>query len=443
MSENKSIRAVYINEQCLSSWMMCAWLISQRKKLRFSIVMSGDVRKESFTVTQAALPSFKNYLRQIGLPIDVLMKECEGVFSLGTNYVSDAKDFMHVWGEYGAPYGVAEFHQILKACSADVTQVDVEKFSFAAQLTRAGFFLHPTTQKNTLQGSYDVGVNINVLLFVELLKGYCIDAGVIIDTDNALYDGKCLLLGGEYCPVDLYIDSKVNIAKDADLNSFSASYSVYVENHLPTKNFINNKVVSKKGIVVQSVSSRNEITQTSYTLGKESFCYIHPSPLKGSVLRIGDAAFFFQTPLLSDIDKAFLSISLFDGIFPWCGDFSIVSKEYSRRCRVAYQHIVDNTQMVLSALTPDINSMWEKSEALKHKESLFYVRGKLPVYEYDYFDIRWQLWLLMGLGKGISQGDPLVQKISNSDLLNHLQRVESAIQRALHQLNINTAVTER
>ncbi len=163
------------------------------------------------------LPSIVEFHRDIGLEEADVVGGTGAGFRLGTlfeGWSGDAPGYVHAYGDYGRAFGVSSFfhHWVRAAQAGRVPPYD--SFSPAAELARAGRFVHPQGGADSPLATYEYGLHVDPPRYRELMRAFARHLGaqerpgtladVRIGADGFV---EALLLddGGELA-ADLFVD---------------------------------------------------------------------------------------------------------------------------------------------------------------------------------------------------------------------------------------------
>ena len=140
----------------LSAWMICAFMAKQLQHTDTKITLYVGVEPEVATTLQSPLPLINEFFRAIEISPETLVDSARLHPKLGAAYLFDGKaPFIHVWGEYGAPIGPVEFHQVVMRSMQLNQSIDLNKLSIASASVLAGKFQKPTQKAQSIFSTYE------------------------------------------------------------------------------------------------------------------------------------------------------------------------------------------------------------------------------------------------------------------------------------------------
>lgn len=431
----------------LSAWMICAVMAKQLQGTGTKITLYRGVKAEETEAIQSPLPFINDFFKAINLPSDIAFKRLNSHPKLGTAYLFEQHPpFFHVWGQYGAPKGMVEFHQIIIRYMQANQAVDLNRLSIGSASVLAGKFKIPSQNQDSIYSTYEASWSFDTESFLKLLTSICVDQGVEINDEAVTgleFSDRVYVRceAAEPYRSDYLINTVPGLAGDEQvIESWFDSLPVMLKQRETRANSIS-KLVNKVSLIDSSswlcdVTHRNGVVRSIYQfVDKDSgYVYVNAKSRHPRYLSFGPAMAKLYSPLISDMDLNLIAIKLLMRYFPSPSDGLSVSNEFNRQLNEAFENLRDVTQLCLISLfekskkeRPTINL----SEKAKYKINLFKCRGRYPLFENEFFKTEWQIWLLLGLGFKPDQVEPMALLVDAAAVNEHVQRVESTVLREL------------
>lgn len=431
----------------LSAWMMCAFMAKQLERTSTKITLHVGVTAERVADIQSPLPLFNDFLRAIDVSPAELIGAAGYNPKLGTAYLFDNKNpFFHVWGQYGAPIGPIEFHQILQRYKQLGQSVDINSLSIGAASVLAGRFQSPSADSLSIFSTYESSLSFETDIFLSLLKKIAIECGVEVNEENvsALGIGEHCYVRGE-SDVPHICDYLINTAsglieEDGCVASWFMSLPFKLISTVNQRNALSTLV--NKVTVFDSSSWLCEITHgnrailSRYQLSNEDpgEVYVHQKPRACRYLNFGPAMANMYSPVFTAIDLDLIAFKILLQYFPSPVDSESVVNEFNRAVVLSFENLRDITQLCLSELFSKKNQNLYKvplSDQAVYKANLFRARGRYPIFENEFFKRDWQIWLLLGLGFEFDGVEPMTSSVSHELIREHIAKIENSVMKTL------------
>ncbi len=431
----------------LSAWMITALMAKQLRHTKTKITLHVGVEAEITTELQSPLPLFESFLRAIEISPDLLTEKANFHPKLGTAFLfNDKPPFFHVWGQYGAPIGPIEFHQVLMRFGLMGETADLNKLSLGAASILAGKFQKPTPNSQSIYSTYESSWSFETAVFVNVLKSISSAMGVEVNGERV---SKVEV--GDACVVwdesDRPHEYSYLINTIPDLIGGSHAYESWfpglpftLRTQSKTKNTLSplvNKVkVIDSATWLCEITHRNLAVLNVYQFEKQDMGsnYVHKSPRSPKCLNFGPAMANLCSPLFSAIDLNSIASTLLLRYFPAPTDGTAVVGEFNAVLRSAFENLRDLTQLCVNQLF--LRECHEEakiplSPQAEYKSNLFKARGRYPFLESEFFKTEWQVWLLLGLGFEYGGVEPMVSFIKDDAIREHISKVENSVMRSL------------
>lgn len=431
----------------LSAWMMCAFMAKQLERTSTKITLHVGVVAERVADIQSPLPLFNDFLKAIDVsPVSLL--ELSGFNpKLGTAYLFDNKNpFFHTWGQYGAPIGPVEFHQVLQRYKQLGKSVDINRLSIGAASVLAGRFQQPNKNPLSIFSTYESSLSFETEVFLNLLKKISIECGVEISEErvSALsVNEQCYVLGESNVPhiCDYLINTVPGLIEgDGGATSwfvnlpFELMSTVNQGNALST--LVNKVKVFDESSWLCEITHRNRAILNRYQFSNQDSgdVYVHHKPRACRHLNFGPALANMYSPVFTAIDLDLIALKLLLQYFPSPADNEAVVTEFNQAVISSFENFRDITQLCLGALFLNQKQGVYKvplSEQAAYKVNLFKCRGRYPLLENEFFKRDWQIWLLLGLGFEFDDVEPMVSFIDYGVIREHINKIEESVMKSL------------
>jgi hypothetical protein len=431
----------------LSAWMMCAFMAKQLKHTDTKITLHTGVVAEAAEDIQSPLPLINNFFKAIDVSPDALTGVAKFHPKLGTAYLfDDQHPFFHMWGQYGAPVGPIEFHQVVMRYKLLKQSVDLNKLSIGSASVLAGRFQKPAQNTQSIFSTYESSWSLGTEAFLALLKSISMTCGVEISEEKiskVVFEGGCYVLGESTIPhhTDYLINTVPGLIEgDQRAKSWFMSLPFELKSKVKKKNTLSALVNKVK--VLDETSWLCEITHRDLSIlnvyqfvdQDSGAIYVHEKPRTPRCLNFGPAMANMYSPVFTPIDLNLVALELLLRYFPSPSDGYSVVNEFNKTLVSSFENLRDITQLCLGELfsknNPE-NSKIALSEQAAYKANLFKHRGRYPLLENEFFKAEWQIWLLLGLGFKVDNVEPMVSRVDNEVIKQHIFRVEESIMKNL------------
>lgn len=431
----------------LSAWMMCTFMAKQLQHTDTKITLYVGVEPEVTADLQSPLPLINDFFKAIEVSPEALVDSARLHPKLGTAYLFDEKaPFMHVWGQYGAPIGAVEFHQVVMRSMQLNQSIDLNKLSIASASVLAGKFQKPTQNSQSIFSTYESSWSFEAGVFLQFLKAMSIKLGVEVSEEKISKigcDDGGYVLGELNVPYrcDYLINTVPGLMiEEYGVESWFASLPFELKSQTKKNNALSALVNKVRAVDETSwvceVSHRNLAVLNVYQFTDQDSggVYVHKAPRASRCLNFGPAMANMHSSLFSSIDLNLIALKLLLRYFPSPSDNCSVVNEFNKAFRASLENLRDITQLSLNALFAKSNlknSTIPLAGPANYKASLFGCRGRYPVLENEFFKTEWQVWLLLGLGFKFNGVEPMVSFIDEKIIKEHVGRVETSVMKNL------------
>lgn len=431
----------------LSAWMMCAFMAKQLQHTNTKITLFVGVDAENTESIQSPLPLINDFFKAIDVSPDVLVGSAKFHHKLGSAYIFDDRPpFFHVWGQYGAPIGPVEFHQVVIRGRQLKLPFDLNKLSIGSASVLAGKFQEPTQNLQSIFSTYESSWSFETEAFLGLLKSISMKCGVEISQEKiskVVLGDDCYVLGESnihhHC--DYLINTVPGLIKGIQgAESWFASLPFALKSRVRKNNALS-VLVNKVKVLDESSWLRETTHRNLAVLNVYQFAghdsgevYVHQKPRASRYLNFGPAMANMYSPVFTSIDLDLIVLKLLLRYFPSPSDGGAVVNEFNRATRSSFENLRDVTQLCLSTLFSENYKERSKmaiSERAEYKANLFKHRGRYPLFENEFFKTEWQIWLLLGLGFKVDDVEPMVSHLNGEVIKEHIIRVEESVMKNL------------
>lgn len=434
----------------LSAWMICAFMAKQLQHTDTKITLYLGVQPEIFSEIQSPLPLINDFFKAINIS-DETLESIGFQPKLGSAYLFDNKHpFFHVWGQYGAPLNVVEFHQVVMRAIQLNQSVDLNKLSIGSASVLAGKFKKPTQSSNSIYSTYESSWSFEAKDFLHLLISISRQMGVEINEEKVVrlaHDGNSahvLVESGIAYDSNYLINTTPGLVADGnDLESWFESLPYELRSKVKKGNNLSSlankvKVLDESSWLCETTHRNTAIWDVYQFAAQDSGgAYIHKKPRGATCLNFGPALVSMHSPVFSAIDLNLIAIKLLLRYFPSPTDGVSVAGEYNKALIGAYENLRDITQLCLSTLFEASGIKNKKitlSEQAEYKINLFKLRGRYPVLENEFFKTQWQIWLLLGLGCKPGAVEPMTSFVDEKVIKEHVAKVENSVLKELQSI---------
>lgn len=431
----------------LSAWMVCAFMAKQLQHTGAKITLHTGVMAEAATDIQSPLPLINDFFKAIDASPDALHGSSRCHPKLGTAYLFDDKHpFFHIWGQYGAPIGPIEFHQVVMKYGQLKQPVDLNKLSIGSASVLAGRFQKPTQNLQSIFSTYESSWSFETEAFLAMLKSISMSCGVEISEEKiskVVCGDKCYVLGESNIPhhSDYLINTVPRLIEgNPGTESWFAGLPFELKSQVKKNNALS-ALVNKVKVLDETswlceITHRNRAILNVYQFATQDSgdVYVHEMPRGPRCLNFGPAMANMYSPIFTPIDLNLIVLKLLLKYFPSPSDGESVVNEFNKTLKSSFENLRDVTQLCLGEIFPKNNQGYPKvtlSDQAEYKASLFKRRGRYPLLENEFFKTEWQIWLLLGLGFDVDDVEPMVSYVDDAVIKEHIIKVEKSVAKSL------------
>ena len=212
------IRSIVIVGGGTAGWMTAATLsrILTTDYASITLVESDEIG--IIGVGEATIPQMATFNRMLGLDENQFMRETQGSFKLGIQFVNWARQghvYFHPFGKYGLDMQGVSFHAFFLRLHQMGEAPSIDEWSLQAMASRGNKFMRPIDAGNSPLSEIPYAFHFDASLYAKFLRGYAEQRGVvrregkIVDVKLRGEDGfvqSVVLQDGSEIEADLFID---------------------------------------------------------------------------------------------------------------------------------------------------------------------------------------------------------------------------------------------
>lgn len=175
-----SIRHLVIVGGGSAGWMTAAALSNVLgQQCRITLVESEQIGIVG--VGEATIPTIRLLNQTMGLDEKTLLKETQGTFKLGIEFVNWSREgqrYFHPFGFFGLPFDALPVHQHWLKHRHQAEMGSLDEYSLASQAARLGRFDFPIQNPQHLASTYNYAFHFDAALYAQHLRQVCEGRGV-------------------------------------------------------------------------------------------------------------------------------------------------------------------------------------------------------------------------------------------------------------------------
>lgn len=215
---DRAIRSIAIVGGGSAGWMAASALVKALENMGVAIRLIDSERIGTVGVGEATLPPIMDFIRQLGIDENEIVREIKATFKLGIAYQDWTRPgdyYFHPFGPTGFGLGSVSFPAYWLKLFLSGKAERLEEYSVQAAAAAQNKFMRPVHAPNTPLNKITYALHFDALLFARYLKHYALARGVM-HTEGKVKevtlrpaDGfiqSLTLESGEVIEADLYID---------------------------------------------------------------------------------------------------------------------------------------------------------------------------------------------------------------------------------------------
>lgn len=307
-------------------------------------------------------PAIARFHAQIGIEDRELVRAGIGTYHLGTKFEdwsSTGEPWVHAFGSYGKPLGAIPFDQVWWRAQDAGDALPFDRYSVGAALARAGKFVHPASDPNSLGSRYRYALRLDPELYRDFLERHIAKSVTIVRSEIGEIEtceqgiAALVLKDGTRIEADLFADCTGPAGVIlSSLDESREDWSAWMP-------FDRMLLVSGPPLEVPLTSDQARATDegwsAEWTLSKRSIRADlriggegipisrarRLRPWVRNVLALGDAATAFDPLHGMNLDVAQQSILLALELLPTREFRSVETSEYNRRAELLTRRVRD------------------------------------------------------------------------------------------------------
>jgi len=407
--------------------------------------------------------SAHDFHRHLGVQEVELIKNVGGVYKYGTRLQNcrGTKDSLFTYSQTGELIDRVKFHHYLSRQLISSPQrinspdVNVAEHSIAATAALSNKFTHP--EANSPLHNIDYAFQVNGVSYLQFLAKFSLSYGVKrleADVQNVNLDDRgfvqsLALSNGESVHADFFIDATgakalliqeaLGVGYDDWSQAFECDRRLEMITPDNTETPLFNTITKTPHGWLQSIpiqgarhchfsySSANMTEEQARSVAFEEFGKpirdelvsvseqrqgVRQTHWQGNCLAVGEAAGFVEALLISPLDFTFNAIERWLAVYPDKSCNYLLADEYNIATRNEYLRVAD-----VHALIADSNLEGQTfSNSVRHRLELFRSTGQVGFYESDVLNEAQWINLFFALEIWPEFYDPLINRISDSEL---------------------------
>ena len=406
-------------------------------------------------------PGIERFHAAIGIDEQDLIRRGAATHHLGTifeNWSASKSQWVHAFGSYGKPAGAIPFDQIWWRVRASRGALPYDHYSIGAALARAGKFVHPARDSQSLGSRFSFGLRLHPELYRDQLKqhltsfGVALASGEIRNIENGARGIEALeLTDGDRIEADLFVDctgpSAVLIrAVDDSFEDWSAwmPFDRLSLESIPTEEIPQTADCVRASAEGWSLRSRlpQAIMHAEMTIGGPGVALVRGRRLRPwarNVLALGDAATALDPLHGMNLDLAQRAILLALELLPGRDFNPLETEEYNRRAELLTRRARDFAALhyLRSGRAEGVWSAFAERDipdSLARTLNQYEYRARLPYHEEE--SITPDSWTaaLLGLGVHPEHADPQAIEVPLEEASTAMGRLSRDIDETIARL---------
>ncbi len=179
-NEARAIRSIVIVGGGSAGWMTAATLSNALTNgCEITLIESEEIG--TVGVGEATIPTIKLFNQTLGIDEREFVRETQGSFKLGIQFVDWAKlghAYFHPFGTYGRPFDFGAVHQYWVGAGANESGICYDDLCMAWTMAKTGKFALPSTDPRSVLSTSDYAYHFDAGLYAAFLRKYAEKRGV-------------------------------------------------------------------------------------------------------------------------------------------------------------------------------------------------------------------------------------------------------------------------
>lgn len=431
------------------------------------ITLVGSVHKTCGELVESSMENISAFLNLAGIDINHFVANTQATLKLGSKFQDWSgvgHQFTHCFGDYGIPFGGAEFHQMLIRFNKEGKSKKITDFSLAAVAAESGKVIPPQYYSNEELPKVVSGLHFSISYFVQFLITHLQRLGTkrieeSVTKVNLADDGSISSLvtnTGQELAADFYVDcsgsSSQLLGEALGVDYINWQDTLKANRRLCAVESATKAVESLTSIVTTTKGWLRRVRLRDFTIMElfyraEDYTDEQAQAEIKSHLNTGRVKYFKTKMLLpgkrirfweknclgigesavsaaqfshSSLFIAQAAVARFLDYFPANKPVPELIDEYNRLAHNEVDRIYDYHCLHYCLLNKShplaINSKALLTTALVHKLDVFQSSGRLIKYEGDNIESSQWISLLLGMNFWPDRYDPIIDNISSAQL---------------------------
>lgn len=493
----RPIRRVVIAGGGTAGWMTAAALskLSKAGKIEITLIESETIG--TVGVGEATIPPIRNFNSIIGIDEHEFVAKTGATFKLGiefTDWLKAGQSYLHPFGKYGRDVDGIHFYQLWLKYRKSHNLPDIETYCLSAAAARAGKYLRPSADPQSVLSTlayayhFDAGLYATYLralaegqevkrvegristvaqhatsgfiTHLELEDGRQIEGDFFIDCTGfrALLIGETL--GVDYQDWSHWLPCNRAVTVGSTPSAAPVPYTRATAREagwqwrIPLQHRTGNGHVFCDSFTTQEAATdvllanlggaqRGEIRALSFTTGlREKFW-------EKNCVAIGLSSGFLEPLESTSIHLIQTGIAKLIALFPDISFNPAEATQYNALMTRQFTQIRDFLILHYNATERIDNGFWQYvrtmsiPDSLTEKVDLFASKGRIFRFDDDLFDVSNWFAVLWGQGIRPRSYDPMVDTLSETDVLSHIREVHDVIETVAKRMPLQQAYIDR
>ncbi len=217
IQSDRKIRSILIVGGGSAGWMTAAALSNALShNCEITLIESEEIG--TVGVGEATIPPIKIFNQMLGIDEREFVKETQGSFKLGIQFVDWAKlghSYFHPFGTFGRPFDMGQIHQYWVQARANGEDIALDDLCMAWAAAKSNKFAHPSPDQRSVLSTFEYAYHFDAGLYAAFLRRYSEARGVtrhegkvasVQQNAETGFVESVTMEGGRICEADLFID---------------------------------------------------------------------------------------------------------------------------------------------------------------------------------------------------------------------------------------------